>query len=292
VEEALADYDRAIELDPKYAEAHMNRGSALHKLGRVEEALAAYDRAIELDPRDFKAHYNRGNALAAKGEVEAAIGAYGEAIRLRPDHAEAHCNLGQALMRRGRFQEAVPCFRRGHELGTRRTDWAYPSGKWIEVAERNAEMEGRLDQVLSGKARPRDADERIEFASVLYMKARHAESARMFAEAFAEDAALAEDLAKSHRYNAACSAALAAALGGADAAEWRGQTLEWLRADFAAREEAATGLAATLEHWKKDPDFASVRDRLDDLPKPEREAWGSLWDAVDRSLAAGRPAAN
>ena len=126
---------------------------------------------------------------------------------------------------------------------------------------------------------------------MLYAKARHAESARMFAEAFAEDAALAADLAQSHRYNAACSAALAAALGGADAAEWRGQALEWLRADLAAREQAATGLAATLEHWKQDPDFASVRDRLDDLPKPESEAWGSLWDAVDRSLAAASPAA-
>ena len=152
-------------------------------------------------------------------------------------------------------------------------------------------MEGRLDQMLSGKARPRDADERIEFALVLYLKARHAESAQMFAEAFAEDASLAEDLAQGHRYNAACSAALAAALGGADAAEWRGRALEWLRADFSAREKAATGLAATLEHWKEDPDFASVRDRLDDLPKPEREAWGSLWDAVDRTLAAARSAA-
>lgn len=79
--------------------------------------------------------------------------------------------------------------------------------------------------------------------------------------------------------------------GGADAAEWRGWALELLRADLAAREKAATGLAAILEHWKKDPDFASVRDRLDDLPKPESEAWGSLWDAVDRSLAADRPAA-
>ena len=194
-------------------------------------------------------------------------------------------------MRRGRFQEAVPCLRRGHELGSRRADWAYPSGKWLEDAERKAELEGRLDQVLSGKAQPRDALERIEFALALYDKARHAESARMYAEAFAEDAALAEDLAKGHRYNAACSAALAAAPGEADAAEWRGRALEWLRADLAAREKAATGLAATLEHWKKDPDFASVRDRLGDLPEPERAAWRDLWAAVDLALAAARPAA-
>jgi hypothetical protein len=113
----------------------------------------------------------------------------------------------------------------------------------------------------------------------------------MYAEVFAEDAALAEDLAKGHRYNAACSAALAAARGEADAAKWRGRALEWLRADVAAREKAATGLAATLERWKKDPDFASVRDRIGDLPESERAGWRGLWAAVDLALAAARPVA-
>ncbi|MDO8526856.1 MAG: tetratricopeptide repeat protein, partial [Deltaproteobacteria bacterium] len=46
--EALAAYDRAIELDSQSAFAHTNRGIVLDKLGRYREALAAYDRAIEL----------------------------------------------------------------------------------------------------------------------------------------------------------------------------------------------------------------------------------------------------
>jgi len=145
--------------------------------------------------------------------------------------------------------------------------------------------------VLSGELRPRDALERIEFAQLLYLKSRRAESARMYAEAFAEDDSLAEDPAESHRYNAACSAALAAAAGEADAAEWRGRALEWLRADLAARERTATGLAATLEKWKKDPDLASVRDRLDDLPEPERAAWRGHWTGVELALAAAQPVA-
>jgi len=126
---------------------------------------------------------------------------------------------------------------------------------------------------------------------MLYAKARHAESARMYSEAFDDDDALAEDLAKSCRYDAACSAALASAAGGADAAEWRGRALEWLRADLAAREKAPSGLVATLEHWKQDSDFASVRDRLDDLPEPERDAWRGFWAAVDLALATALPAA-
>jgi hypothetical protein len=114
----------------------------------------------------------------------------------------------------------------------------------------------------------------------------------MYADAFAEDPSLAEDLVQGHRYNAACSASLGAARGGADTAEWRGRAIEWLRADLAAREKAPSGLVKALEHWKQDPDLAAVRDRLDDLPEPEREAWRSLWAAVDRALAAARPAAH
>jgi regulator of sirC expression with transglutaminase-like and TPR domain len=141
--------------------------------------------------------------------------------------------------------------------------------------------------MLAGEERPRDAVERVALAELLYAKSRHAESARMYAEAFAEDAALAEH----HRYNAACSASLEAARAGTDAAEWRGRALEWLRADLDAREKARSMLVATLEHWKRDPDLAVVRDSLDELPKPEREAWRSLWAEVDRALAAARPAA-
>jgi tetratricopeptide (TPR) repeat protein len=228
--------------------------------------------------------------LSTNGDLDGAILSYREAIRLKPDHAEAHCNLGHALTSQGHIQEALPWLRQGHEIGSKRPDWPYPSKEWIEHAERMAELEGRLDQVLSGGERPSDAVERIAFAELLYAKSRHTESARMYAEAFAEDAALAEDLAKNNRYNAACSAALAAARGGADAAESRGRALEWLRADLAARERVVTGLVATLEHWKGDRDLADVRDRPGDLPESERAAWQALWVAVEGALATARQA--
>jgi hypothetical protein len=119
---------------------------------------------------------------------------------------------------------------------------------------------------------------------VLQAKARHAEAAKMWADAFAEDATLAADLGKNLRYDAACCAARAAAGTGADAAGWRARALEWLRADLAAREERPD-LAATLDHWKRDADLAAVRDRLDAIPAREREQWTKLWADVDALLA-------
>ena len=50
-EEAIACYDRALEIEPRYAHAWNNKGIALSALGRKEEAIACYDRALEIDPR-------------------------------------------------------------------------------------------------------------------------------------------------------------------------------------------------------------------------------------------------
>ncbi len=256
----------------------------------MDGAIPSHREAIRLKPDYAEAHFNLGNALTAKGDPDGAIASFRAAIRLEPDYAEAHCNLGQTLARQGHFREALPWLQKGHAIGSKRPDWTGRSKEWIEHAERKAELEGRLDQVLSGGERPHDAVERIAFAELLHAKSHHAQAARMWAQAFAEDAALAEDLAKSSRYNAACSAALAAARGEADAAECRGQALEWLRADLVARDGVATGLVATLEHWKCDPYLASVRDRPRDLPESERAAWQGLWAAVDEALATARQA--
>jgi hypothetical protein len=131
---------------------------------------------------------------------------------------------------------------------------------------------------------PRDAAERIELAEILAARARHAEAARMYADAFVGDPELAHDLARGNRYNAACCAVRAASRGEADAAGLRGRALAWLRADLDAR-QPSTDLAATLGHWKLDPDLAHVRDRIVELPAAERENWTQLWTDVDSRIA-------
>ncbi len=283
---AIASYRDAIRLDPDLAEPHYNLGIVLLDEGDLDGAIKEFREAIRIRPDDFEAHCNLGTLLFDKGDHDGGITEFREAIRVRPEDGEAYWNLGCALARQGHFQEALPWLRKGHELGSKRPDWGHPSKECVEDAERKAELEGRLDQVLSGEVRPRDAVDRIAFAELLCAKSRHVDAARMYAEAFAADASLAED----RRYNAACSAALAAARGGADAAEWRGRALEWLRADLAAREKVPSGFVAALKHWKEDPDLAGVRDRPGDLPESEREAWRGLWDAVDEALAARQAA--
>lgn len=61
---AVADYDRAIALNPKYAGAYKSRGNARVKQGDLDGAIADYDRAIELVPDYAEAYFKRGDSSA------------------------------------------------------------------------------------------------------------------------------------------------------------------------------------------------------------------------------------
>ena len=66
-EKALANYDRALEIDPRLIHAWHNKGNSLAALGRQEEAIACFDQALALDPKFALAWYNKGHNLAALG---------------------------------------------------------------------------------------------------------------------------------------------------------------------------------------------------------------------------------
>ena len=84
----------------------------------------------------YAAHYGLGIALFDKGDMDGAVAACREAIRLNPNYPEAYCTLGLARWRQGRLAEAIPLLRRGHELGSQRPGWKYPSAKWVAGCER------------------------------------------------------------------------------------------------------------------------------------------------------------
>ena len=65
--------------------------------GRLNEAIAQCEEALRLEPGFAEAHYNLGNMLSkVSGRLNEAIAQYEEALRLKPDYAEAHNNLGNA----------------------------------------------------------------------------------------------------------------------------------------------------------------------------------------------------
>jgi tetratricopeptide (TPR) repeat protein len=303
LDEAIAECRKAIALDPKCALAHNNLAGALHEQGKRDEAVAEYKEVLRIKPDFPEARYNLGNDLREEGKLDEAVAEFHKAIALKPDLAEAHCGLGLVLAQQGEFRQALEELRRGHELGSRRPTWRYPSAQWVRQAERLVELDAKLPSILTGEAKPANTDECVELAlvCVLYKKLNRA-GADLFARAFAEQPQLAEDLGPQHRYNAACAAALAGCGQGKDADQsdarertrLRRQALDWLRADLAAwgrllekePDKTAPVLAATMQHWQQDTDLAGVRgqEALAKLPEAERQEWPRLWNDVAEML--------
>jgi hypothetical protein len=207
----------------------------------------------------------------------------------------------------GKFEESLAAYQRGHALGSKRTDWKYPSDRWVREARRLVQFDDRLSVVLAGKAQPDNPDEQLALADFCKQhKDRPATAARLYGGAFAWAPQVAGDLRQRQRYNAACAAALAGSGQGKDAASqgamqrlhWRRQALTWLCADLRAwemvlvrgHEQARPVVPQAMQHWLANADLAGVRDkgRLARLPEEERAAWARLWAGVADLLAQAK----
>jgi tetratricopeptide (TPR) repeat protein len=89
---ALADYSRAIELNPHDATAYNDRGLVKVAKGDLDGALADYNRALELTPRNFEIHGNRAAAKQKKGDLDGALTDYTVGIKLWYKYATGYRN--------------------------------------------------------------------------------------------------------------------------------------------------------------------------------------------------------
>jgi tetratricopeptide (TPR) repeat protein len=85
--EALADYDKAIALDPSDARAFNNRALAYVALGQPDQALADYATAIKLDAGYLRAYENRLRLLEQRGDLTGMAADYRQLAALDPKHA-------------------------------------------------------------------------------------------------------------------------------------------------------------------------------------------------------------
>ena len=100
--EAVAAFDRAIALDPKFCKSWSNRANALCALKRYAEALDSYDRAVAIQPQYHQAWFNRGLLFSEMMAYGNAIESYDRAIALHPAplyiHAKAEIGLKRKLI--------------------------------------------------------------------------------------------------------------------------------------------------------------------------------------------------
>jgi len=117
--EALVEYNKAIELNPKYADAYNNRGMAYHVLGKYKEAFADYNKSTELNPQDASPYNSRGITYHILGKYNEALVEYNKSIELNPKYADAYNNRGMAYHVLGKYKEAFADYNKSTELNPR-----------------------------------------------------------------------------------------------------------------------------------------------------------------------------
>jgi Flp pilus assembly protein TadD len=115
--EALDAYRRAIEIDPRHMESHVNLGRIFHESGELRAAEFHYRLALSLAPGDATAVFNLGVVLGDQGRNDEAIAAYEKAIALDTENADAHCNLAMLYEIGGERQKAIQHYTLYHRLG-------------------------------------------------------------------------------------------------------------------------------------------------------------------------------
>jgi tetratricopeptide (TPR) repeat protein len=128
VEEAIAQYQKALEINPGYAPACNNLGNALLQQGKVDEAIAQLQRALQLKPDYAEAWVNLGNALLQQGKADEAIAHLQRALQINPDSANAHDILGNALLQRGNVNEAITQYQAALQINPQLAEAYYNLG--------------------------------------------------------------------------------------------------------------------------------------------------------------------
>ena len=82
---ALADFDRALQLDPRSALALTERASTYRAKGELDHAIADYDRALRLDENSTTAYDGRATVYLGKGDLDKALADFNEAVRTRSE---------------------------------------------------------------------------------------------------------------------------------------------------------------------------------------------------------------
>ena len=111
-DEAIACYDRALEIDPKFVPAWSGKGYTLRKLNRYSEAIACYDCILEIDPKSDLAWRGKGYTLRKLNRYSKAITCYDRILEIDPKSSNTWSGKGYMLRKLKRYSESIACYDR------------------------------------------------------------------------------------------------------------------------------------------------------------------------------------
>ena len=152
-DEAIADFDAVIKAKPDFAAAYDERGSLLWQKGERERSMADYDMAVKLDAKNARAVFNRAAALTANGDDKRAMADFDTAVKLDPNFAEAFIGRGNVWAKLKEPRKAIVDYDAALRLEPRNINGAAQSRQSMGPGARPQARHRRL------RCRPQDRAE-------------------------------------------------------------------------------------------------------------------------------------
>jgi tetratricopeptide (TPR) repeat protein len=162
-EAAIAEWRKALELDPGDPQVHNNLGEHLLRRGELDEALTHFRKAVEANPEYADAQTNLGVSLSQQGRFGEAIVHLQKAVEIKPGIVQSYQNLGNALYMQGKIPEALARWREGLRVDPNhlpllsQTAWVLATcpeasvrngTEAVELAQRAVQVSGGRDPVI------------------------------------------------------------------------------------------------------------------------------------------------
>lgn len=111
VDGAVVAYQRALEIEPNFADVHLSLGHAYLRLKKSPEAIKAFKEATRINPEMDEAYYGLGLEYFRAGKMKEAAQAFKQAVKVRPSMAKAHYGLALAYQEMGKQDQLVEEYR-------------------------------------------------------------------------------------------------------------------------------------------------------------------------------------
>lgn len=144
---AIEPLTRAIEMDPRYVKAYINRITAYQKTGRMEEAKADLAQMVKIEPRNAEGYNSRADVLLDLQRFDEAISDFTSAIKLSPNAPNSYNNRATARLMNGDYVAAAQDCRKAIELNP---NYANAFNNLGNICNRTGDRDGALENY--GKA--------------------------------------------------------------------------------------------------------------------------------------------
>lgn len=147
--EALEAYAKAQALKPDDADIAVNLGLLHKQLEQLPQALAVFEQALRAHPRHIALLGNRGNVLQRLGRKEDALASYEQALAAGQDNPVVLSNLANVLNELGRYEEALACTERATRAHPRHAQAWVERGSALKLLDRTAEAVASFEKALA-----------------------------------------------------------------------------------------------------------------------------------------------